>query len=321
MEEKEKNNEEDNKEDAKDKINIEFLIGEIKKKDELIDNLQKENKLLIKKNEENITLLKKELNNLKEKTEKEINLLKDLCKKQGIFNEEMCDNNIDNDNDNLIIKHNDNEIRTNKLENNIIDNKESNEYIIDNKEDNKIIKEVKSLKDLDDKYNHFEKKFENKLDFIQLSLSKLMIKEGIEKDIPKEFENKLSKIFKEQNDRSQHIDKNDLEELKKLSIELLQKGGPTPLEKTRNFFEKKLNKRLNEINDKMIIANLAIKKNEIFEYLDNLELELNFNIPKFRKEFNLPKEDYTDEYLLLKCKENNWDKNKAFCAIINQKYN
>ena len=75
-----------------------------------------------------------------------------------------------------------------------------------------------------------------------------------------------------------------------------------------------------ETNEKTIIANLNIKKNEIFEYLDNLELELNFNIPKFRKEFNLPKEDYSDEFLLLKCKENNWDKNKTFCDIINQNY-
>ena len=308
--------------EEKDKTDIQFLIEEIKKKDELIDNLQKENLLLNKKNEENIFLLKKELNKFKEKTEKEINLLKSLYKMQNNnINEEIFENkNIINNNiDNCINNINDNEIINTNMEK----EKMNYNYIIDNKEDNmsEDEKEVKKLKDLNNKYNNFEKKFENKLDFIQLSLSKLMIKEGIEKDISKEFENKLNKIFKEQNDRKQHIDKNDLEELKKVSIELMQKSGPSPLEKTRTYFEKTLNKRIIEINDKNIIANLACKKNEIFEFLDNLELELSFNIPKFRKEFNLPKEDYSDEFLLLKCKENNWDKNKAFCAIINQKYN
>ena len=147
-----------------------------------------------------------------------------------------------------------------------------------------------------------------------------MVKEGIEKDYSKEFEMQLNKIFKKQNDIFSHIDQKDLEDLKSICFELMKNNGPSPLERTRNYFGKTLNKRINETNDKNIISNLAIKQNEIFECLDNLELELNFNIPKFRKEFNLPKEDYTDEFLLLKCKENNWDKNKAFCAIINQNY-
>ena len=193
----------------------------------------------------------------------------------------------------------------------------NNEYIIENEEkkDN-----IKNIKDLNNKYNKFEKKFENKLDLIQKSLSKLMVKEGIEKDYSKEFENKLNKIFGKQNDKINHVSKKDLEDLKTIGMELIKNNESSPLEKTRNYFEKILNKRINEINDKSIIANLAIKKNEIFEYLDNFELELNFNIPKFRKEFNLPKEDYSDEFLLLKCKENNWDTKKAFCDIINQKY-
>ena len=193
----------------------------------------------------------------------------------------------------------------------------NNEYIIENEEKKD---DIRNIKDLNNKYNKFEKKFENKLDLIQKSLSKLMVKEGIEKDYSKEFENKLNKIFGKQNDKINHVSKKDLEDLKTIGMELIKNNESSPLEKTRNYFEKILNKRINEINDKSIIANLAIKKNEIFEYLDNFELELNFNIPKFRKEFNLPKEDYSDEFLLLKCKENNWDTKKAFCDIINQKY-
>ena len=297
----EKNNENKQEiiENAKNTKNIEFLIEEIKKKDELIDNLQKENNELIKKNAEEISLLKNVINELKNKNEKEINDLKKLIEQKLNIKEEEENNinninNINNENYDIINNKDDYEINTNKMEKN----------------------DIESIKDLSDKYNNFE----NKLDLIQKSLSKLMIKEGIEKDYGKEFENQLDKIFKKQNDIFTHIEKKDLEELKAISMELMKKEGPSPLERTRNYFEKKIKKRINETNDKNIISNLAIKQNEIFECLDNLELELNFNIPKFRKEFNLPKEDYTDEFLLLKCKENNWDKNKAFCDIINQNY-
>ena len=312
-----KNEEINNNDKSKDLNNIELLIQEIKKKDELIENLQKENieiKELIKKNSEEIALLKTEINNLKEKNENEINSLKELFKKKYNYKEKIVNkediNNIINNKDDI---------------NNIINNKDDDDLLeINNKNENKkednLIDEIDIIKNLNDKYKNFEATFENKLDLIQKSLSKLMIKEGIEKDYSKEFENLLNKIFRAQNDKIGHVDKKDLEQLKNISIELMKNNGPSPLEKTRNYFEKNLNKRINEINDKLIISNLAIKKNEIFEFIDNLELELNFNIPKFRKEFNLPKEDYSDEFLLLKLKENNWDKNKAFCAIINQNY-
>ena len=304
MEKKENQKKEiiNNKNDAlKDRENIEFLIKEIKKKDELIEILQKENKELNKKNEKEISLLKDEIKNLKLHNEKEMKSLKEY------FEEKL---NLKQYKDNEIIN-------VEEEDNNIINEKNNSEENIENEEKSN---DIKNLKDLNDKYNKFEKNFENKLDLIQKSLSKLIVKEGVEKDYSKEFENKLNKIFSEQNDKISHVSKKDLEDLKRIGMELMKDSGPTPLEKTRNFFEQILNKRINETNNKSVIANLAIKKNEIFEYLDNLELELNFNIPKFRKEFNLPKEDYSDEFLLLKCKENNWDTKKAFCDIINQKY-
>ena len=77
MEEKDqKENTNKNTDKKLDTNNIEFLLEEIKKKDEQTENLQKENKELIIKNQEEITLLKKEINNLKNKHEKEINSLR-----------------------------------------------------------------------------------------------------------------------------------------------------------------------------------------------------------------------------------------------------
>ena len=74
----------------KDKKNFEFLIEEIKKKDELIENLQKENKDLIKKIEEKLILLKKEINDFKK-----------LIKQKFKLKEEE-ENNINNDNYDII---------------------------------------------------------------------------------------------------------------------------------------------------------------------------------------------------------------------------
>ena len=92
-----------------------------------------------------------------------------------------------------------------------------------------------------------------------------MIKEGKEKDYEKEFDNKLDKIFKKQNDIFTHIEKKDLEELKVIYMELMKKDGPAPIERARNYFEKKIKKRINETNDKNIISNLSIKHNVIFK--------------------------------------------------------
>ena len=80
-----------------------------------------------------------------------------------------------------------------------------------------------------------------------------MIKEGKEKDYGKEFDNKLDKIFKKQNDIFTHIEKKDVEELKVIYMELMKKDGPSPIERARNYFEKKIKKRINETNDKTII--------------------------------------------------------------------
>jgi hypothetical protein len=273
-----------------DSKNIELLKQEIIKKNEIIDNLQKENALIIKRNEDNISLLNNEIINLKQEYDKKINSLKDLFTKEiHALKEEIAKNR-------------------------------------DKKEEKKRKNELNAIKeditDLKEKYCSFERVWDNKLDFIESSLSKLMEKEGIERENKNDIESKLKYIFREQNDNQKNIDKNDLEELKNLSYILISSGGD-PVKESNKFFEKHFNKRVSEIKNNKILHNLINKKEEIFKFLDELdaEVKLNFDINKFRQEYNLSETNYSSEYLISKLKENKWDKTKAFCSIINQDKN
>lgn len=273
-----------------DSKNIELLKQEIIKKNEIIDNLQKENALIIKRNEDNISLLNNEIINLKQEYNKKINSLKDLFTKEiHALKEEIAKNQ-------------------------------------DKKEEKKRKNELNAIKeditDLKEKYCSFERVWDNKLDFIESSLSKLMEKEGIERENKNDIESKLKYIFREQNDNQKNIDKNDLEELKNLSYILISSGGD-PVKESNKFFEKHFNKRVSEIKNNKILHNLINKKEEIFKFLDELdaEVKLNFDINKFRQEYNLSEKNYSSEYLISKLKENKWDKTKAFCSIINQDKN
>ena len=273
-----------------DSKNIELLKQEIIKKNEIIDNLQKENALIIKRNEDNISLLSNEIINLKQEYDKKINSLKDLFTKEiHALKEEIAKNR-------------------------------------DKKEEKKRKNELNAIKeditDLKEKYCSFERVWDNKLDFIESSLSKLMEKEGIERENKNDIESKLKYIFREQNDNQKNIDKNDLEELKNLSYILISSGGD-PVKESNKFFEKHFNKRVSEIKNNKILHNLINKKEEIFKFLDELdaEVKLNFDINKFRQEYNLSEKNYSSEYLISKLKENKWDKTKAFCSIRNQDKN
>ena len=121
-------------------INVEYLFQKIKDQNELIEKLQKEIIILNKKIDEITSLLNKEILNLKEKNTNEIKSLK------KIFEEEI-----------IILKEELN--KNNKNEN--IEKKDNLKYI---KED---------IQNLYEKYNDFERIFENKLDFIESSLSKI----------------------------------------------------------------------------------------------------------------------------------------------------
>lgn len=270
--------------------NIELLKQEIIKKNEIIDNLQKENALIIKRNEDNISLLNNEIINLKKEYDKKINSLKDLFT---------------------------NEIHTLKEE--IAKNGDKKE---EKKRKNELNEIKEDITDLKEKYCSFERVWDNKLDFIESSLTKLMEKGGIERENKNDIESKLKHIFREQNDNQKTIDKNDLEELKNLSYILISSGGD-PVKESNKFFEKHFNKRVSEIKNNKILHNLINKKEEIFKFLDELdeEVKLNFDINKFRQEFNLSEKDYSSEYLISKLKENNRDKAKTFFSIINQDKN
>ena len=270
--------------------NIELLKQEIIKKNEIIDNLQKENALIIKRNEDTISLLNNEIINLKKEYDKKINSLKDLFTKEiHTLKEEIAKNG-------------------------------------DKKEEKKRKNELNAIKeditDLKEKYCSFERVWDNKLDFIESSLTKLMEKGGIERENKNDIESKLKYIFREQNDNQKTIDKNDLEELKNLSFILISSGGD-PVKESNKFFEKHFNKRVSEIKNNKILHNLINKKEEIFKFLDELdeEVKLNFDINKFRQEYNLSEKDYSSEYLFSKLKENNGDKAKTFFSIINQDKN
>ena len=270
--------------------NIELLKQEIIKKNEIIDNLQKENALIIKRNEDTISLLNNEIINLKKEYDKKINSLKDLFTKEiHTLKEEIAKNG-------------------------------------DKKEEKKRKNELNAIKeditDLKEKYCSFERVWDNKLDFIESSLTKLMEKGGIERENKNDIESKLKYIFREQNDNQKTIDKNDLEELKNLSFILISSGGD-PVKESNKFFEKHFNKRVSEIKNNKILHNLINKKEEIFKFLDELDVEvkLNFDINKFRQEYNLSEKDYSSEYLFSKLKENNGDKAKTFFSIINQDKN
>ena len=146
---------------------------------------------------------------------------------------------------------------------------------------------------------------------------------GKEKDKWEEFNNLIKKIFTPQNNNLEKITKKDLENIKKISLNLMAKDDElSPIEKFQEFFEKKI--KIKEIEDENIIMNLIEKKNQIFELLYDLESEINnnkkkelktiefngFDIQKFREENGLSEEDYSNEFLLIKCKECNWDKTK-----------
>ena len=42
----------------------------------------------------------------------------------------------------------------------------------------------------------------------------------------------------------------------------------------------------------------------------NIEFNNGFDMQKFREEYGLSEDDYSNEFLLLKCKECDWDKSK-----------
>ena len=153
----------------------------------------------------------------------------------------------------------------------------------------------------------------------------------------KEFINILDEIFSAKNENSKDINKNTLKKFEKISLNLFN-NEKYPIEKFNNYFTDKINKKAQEN------MNLIHKKNKIFETLTNLENNLiqekekgqrkgnffhwnkdkkekkvdikNFDINKFRQEYNLSKEEFSDEFLKNKYIECKGNEEKLFYKII-----
>ncbi len=129
---------------------IDLILNQLKKKDKIKESLLKDIEDLNKKSEEYKSFINKEINNLKEYNKNEINTLKNyLGNEINLIKEEIL-----------------------KIKNN------NNTKIIDDNKNKKIIKDFdlmrEDLKNLNEKYTNFERIFDNKLDFIESSLSKLL---------------------------------------------------------------------------------------------------------------------------------------------------
>ena len=244
---------------------IDLILNQLKKTDKIKESLSKDIENLNKKSEEYKSFINKEINNLKEYNKNEINTFKNyLGNEINLIKEEIL-----------------------KIKNN------NNTKIIDDNKNKKIIKDFdlmrEDLKNLNEKYTNFERIFDNKLDFIESSLSKLLEinkKKNVENNLQnkndinnelidshntdkndlKEFENQIDIIFSEQNDNCENINEEDLKQLEKISLKLI-KNNILSLEIFSEYFKKKFgSKKCDECSN-----NFISKKVQIFEMLNNLD--------------------------------------------------
>ena len=230
---------------------IDLILNQLKEKDKIKESLSKDIENLNKKSEEYKSFINKEINNLKEYNKNEINTFKNyLGNEINLIREEIL-----------------------KIKNN------NNTKIIDDNKNKKIIKDFdlmrEDLKNLNEKYTNFERIFDNKLDFIESSLSKLLEinkKKNVENNLQnkndinnelidlynidkndlKEFENQIDIIFSEQNDNCENINEEDLKQLEKISLKLI-KNNNLSLEIFSEYFKKKFGpKNYKECSDNFI---------------------------------------------------------------------
>ena len=136
------------------------------------------------------------------------------------------------------------------------------------------------------------------------------------RDIMEDLEKLLLKIFLEED---KPISPNDKNELKKIAEILREKDRTLPFEKIAEFFEKNL--KHDEFQEKSMYEVLMKKKSAIFTLLNELDDNINenknelkqiefnngFDFQKFREENRLSEEKFSNQFLLSKLIENNWD--------------
>ena len=321
---------------------MDYIISELKKKDEIIKNLQNEINKINKKNEEDKSFYLKEINQLKEDNKKEIDSMKEAFESEiKALKEEISKNNQ-------------------------IEKKENNNQI--KRREFNAIKE--DLNDFNEKLSKFERVFDNKLDFIESALSRLLEKEEqqkeeqkeekkedqkeknnnnnnqnnnnkinekkqiefvedyLEKDpgVWKDFLKQIDVIFSEKYSNTKDIKEGELKKLKKLSLNLTKKNKST-IEKFNDYFSNKIKPKINKNNN----SNYLYKKSKIFELLNEVESEINkdknekekkkinpknFKIKEFRKEYNLDEKEFPDNLLKQKYIECNGNEQDLFIKLI-----
>ena len=227
------------------------------------------------------------------------------------------------------------------------------------------------LQDLNEKCNNFERVLDNKMDFIEFNLAKLLGKDQnleenknienknnknniskksennnnnnesnkinifnnyLDKNHFKELEQELDIIFSKENEKSEDIEKEDIERLKKIVLNIM-KNHKVPSEEITNYFRNKFEKRTPDENFKKllnkkvkildILSEMDIKtRNDLYGIFNdndnkgkNVDLK-NFDIDNFRKEYNLSKAEFSNAFLRQKYLECKGNEQKMFCKLI-----
>ena len=294
---------------------LDMIIKSLKEKDEIIKSLQNDINNLKKENEYFSSQIK-EIKNLheqeKQNYEKQINELKEvMAKKEDIK---------------------------------YFAKKRELDYIKDN------------LDALSDKYNNFERVIESKMGFMESNMSKIFKQEEELKELEKnviinekrdnipqlskmnfnmvvyeELNEILDSIFSRNNLVNGTIDEKNLERLLNICTNLFR-NRHLPIEYFNAYFNS-LMKTIGENASKEIKYNLQMKKSIIYQNLNRLNNEItpnmnsnqkkggkinlkNFNIKKFREEFNLSEKDFPDEKLNNLYIANNGNFERMFSKLI-----
>ena len=279
-----KNNFKENLEQKKFKNNkfelkYDLMLDDLKKKDEIIKYLKNEIEIVNKKTKEEKLYFNEEINKLKENNKNEINSLRKFFEKEiYLLKEEIL-----------------------KINNNKNDSKENKQFQI-RKKDFDLIKD--DLNGLNEKYTKFEKVFDNKLEFIESSLSKLLQKE--EKENKKLAENKnnnnnkvlndiniiegfldkdwrafkklLDIIFSTNNSKVIKID--DLNKLKNIALNYKNNNNQLPLEQFNIYIRDIISK----ITQDETLRNIVFKKSIIVDIFSQLENQTDFNLNQKKEE-------------------------------------
>ena len=178
------------------------------------------------------------------------------------------------------------------------------------------------LNDLNEKYSNFEKVFDNKLEFIESSLSKLLQKEEKEEkekkekkekksedkkiidnnnennnnlnkhiiedffDVEwKEFEKKLDCIFSDKNNKEKEIKNEELTKLKDIALKYSKNHQEKlPVEQFKNYINVIMQSKAQE--DKDFIDNIVNKKVQVMTMLSEIDIKKDLKLIKEKNEQN-----------------------------------